>query len=625
MAKTKRPSALYAKLVSFFKSRMTRNIIFSILLVLSGLVMIMLDEGNFVRRDYLTFLDDNFVLALFEAVGVHQFNIGMASWIYFGAVFILAFVLFIGNIWSVQYVNAVTKTKRGDEGSKGKRALHTFLFNLILVVVAAAIIFGLIMYLRSVDTIDFGTFDVELFLNLLYTLLICLAVMIIIPVIIIIVIYILKWFFWSIGALLFIINRFYKDISTGSKIAEKKAQEELDEIRSAQGESMGDDINGGTAGIGGGADGKKQDKFTEKDMFFALARIDEEHAEFKQEPVNADITLEEFVRQFQAFAIQHKIYYELPVLRSFIAGMAASRLIILEGLSGTGKSMMPRMFTEFTGCRSFFAPVQATWRDKSDMLGYYSEFTKIFKVTDFLKNLYTASYYNDVNMMVLDEMNLSRIEYYFADFLSVLEYPQEDWLIKLIEPEVGQKLPARLPNGYVRIPENTWFIGTANTDDSTFTITDKVYDRAFIIDFKERFSPITSEYNSDPLHVDTATLTRLFDEAKATEAYNLTDADTEKFLKLCDFVRDRFDIRFGNRIMVQINNFVPVYVAMGGKKEEALDIMFARKVLRKLNGMYDDYIKDSLVEFKKLLTSLYGKGLFVECELLVDKMIKRLV
>ena len=77
--------------------------------------------------------------------------------------------------------------------------------------------------------------------------------------------------------------------------------------------------------------------------------------------------------------------------------------------------------------------------------------------------------------------------------------------------------------------------------------------------------------------------------------------------------------------MVQIEKFVPVYVALGGKKEEALDIMLARKILRKLDRTFNDYIKDSLIDFKKLLSSLYGQGVFVETEKFVDKFIKRLV
>ena len=117
----------------------------------------------------------------------------------------------------------------------------------------------------------------------------------------------------------------------------------------------------------------------------------------------------------------------------------------------------------------------------------------------------------------------------------------------------------------------------------------------------------------------------LFADAQADEDNRLNADDMSKFIRICDFVKDAFDINFGNRIMVQIENFVPVYVALGGTKEEALDYMFARKIFRKMSGLYEDYVKDNLLALQKLLSSVYGKGVFTETEHLIEKNIKRLV
>lgn len=93
----------------------------------------------------------------------------------------------------------------------------------------------------------------------------------------------------------------------------------------------------------------------------------------------------------------------------------------------------------------------------------------------------------------------SRVEYYFADFLSVLELDPENQAIKLMPVSTTGKLPKNLCNGCsVKIPQNTWFIGTANKDDSTFTITDKVYDRESVIDFVNRSTPTVSNFNVSP-------------------------------------------------------------------------------------------------------------------------------
>ena len=76
--------------------------------------------------------------------------------------------------------------------------------------------------------------------------------------------------------------------------------------------------------------------------------------------------------------------------------------------------------------------------------------------------------------------------------------------------------------------------------------------------------------------------------------------------------------------MNQISAFVPAYVGLGGTKEEALDIMFARKVLHKLEGRFEDYIKDGLIRFQKKLDQVYGKGIFEETEELIKQMLKKL-
>ena len=209
--------------------------------------------------------------------------------------------------------------------------------------------------------------------------------------------------------------------------------------------------------------------------------------------------------------------------------------------------------------------------------------------------------------MVLDEMNLSRVEYYFADFLSVLELDTEVWKIELMPVSTKGKLPAALIDGCsVKIPSNTWFIGTANKDDSTFTITDKVYDRAVIIDFSRRneAAGVTPEVKA--IHLGSDELINLFMEAVGTSDYNLSREDYAKFKTLSDFMLDKFEINFGNRIMNQIRAFVPVFVACGGTSAKAIDIMFSRKILRKLEGRFDDGLKAGLTKLEELVIELYG-------------------
>ena len=386
--------------------------------------------------------------------------------------------------------------------------------------------------------------------------------------------------------------------------------------------ASGVSVGGGVSGAGV-ADSKQ----SIGEIFPGLKAIDAKYAKAEEKPIaGSDYNLSQIAEGFQAFLSERcELYYDLKMMRSFIAGMATSRLIILEGLSGTGKSSLPRYFCEYVGCKAFFAPVQSTWRDRSDVLGFYNDFSYVFKETNFLKNLYEASYTpQKFNLMVLDEMNLSRVEYYFADFLSVMEYPEEDWKVTIMPAINAETAPKKLSGGAVVVPVNTWFIGTANKDDSTFTITDKVYDRAVVLEFNDRNTKVQTTASPEPIILAPNRLTELFQEAKSNSAYVLTDLDIAKFNELAEFVYELFEIRFGNRIMNQILNFVPVYVALGGKKEEAIDIMFCRKVLHKLDGRFEEYIREGLVRLQTKIEQLYGAGALADTENMIRRLIKKL-
>ena len=605
----KKQNAFWNRLVNAFKSRVVRNLVIFGFLLLSVFCMMLLDEGNYIRGQYLPGLSDNFISKLLDAANINRYNIGLETWFLFFAIISIIAVFLVANMFADKYVAKKVETnKEKFETEKKAKRFYTTQYYLITLAVAVVLLAVFIIAGGFKSFRDTST-TLSIFIDLLYTLLLCLFFIVCCAVVLVLATLLLR-------AICF----FFVLLTTGLSREPQK------------GESDGAQGEGGSGGSGGSFDGGsfttkiEENDTLNKDLFPALTAMDLAYADGIPVTESDEITLEEFTLRFQSYCCnQCKVYYELPVLRAFVAGLATSRLLILQGLSGTGKSLMPRMFSQFTGSNVFFAPVQSTWRDKTDVLGFYSEFTKTFKITDFLSDLYSASYTDKTTMMILDEMNLSRIEYYFADFLSILEYPKEEWKIKVYDPELGQRLPNHLTDGYVTIPANTWFIGTANTDDSTFIITDKVYDRAITLVFRERVNKISSNYISDPINISSEKLQELFDEAKANEKYCLSALDTERFLNICDFIRDAFDIRFGNRIMVQITQFVPVYVALGGTKEAALDFMLASKVLRKLEGVFEDYVKDELIKLTKLLNSTYGKGVMVETERIIAKILKRLV
>lgn len=360
-------------------------------------------------------------------------------------------------------------------------------------------------------------------------------------------------------------------------------------------------------------------------VFPGLCKIDTIHEIVLQEDFANDINLATLCEQFRNYlASRERLYYDMPTIRAFVAGLSASRLIILEGLSGTGKSSIARYFSDFINEKSFFVPVQATWRDRTSVLGFFNDFSKTYNETEFLKHLYEATYRaRHVNIMVLDEMNISRIEYYFADFLSIMEYPMNDWVLKIMQLPYDFEAPLHLEDGELHIPETTWFIGTANKDDSTYTITDKVYDRAIVISFSDRNEPFQVVGKSDPITLSYDYLMDLYHQAQNDEDNRLNGADIAKFKTITDQIYDSFDLTFGNRIMNQIELFVPTFVACGGTKEEALDFMLARKVLIKLDGRFEEYVKKGLEELLKLIKKTYGKGNFALSQELIERLLKR--
>lgn len=320
------------------------------------------------------------------------------------------------------------------------------------------------------------------------------------------------------------------------------------------------------------------------------------------------LDLEGLVNRFINFsASQLKLYYTKEIIARWFAGLATSKVLILEGISGTGKTSLPYAMGKFFQNDTSIISVQPSWRDRAELLGYLNEFTKRFNETDFLKSVYAASYSDTINLIVLDEMNLARIEYYFAEFLSVMEMPDvNEWKIDIV-PTSEEHDPKNLINGKILIPQNLWFIGTANKDDSTFTITDKVYDRAVAIAINKKADYIDAPFTE----AVSMTFEYLDDMFKRVQSgFQLSEMAQSGFEQLDEFIQEKFKIAFGNRIMKQIKLFVPVYMACGFTEFDGLDYMLSFKILRKFEMLNLTFLKKELDELVLLIDKIFGKDQF---------------
>jgi chromosome segregation ATPase len=370
-----------------------------------------------------------------------------------------------------------------------------------------------------------------------------------------------------------------------------------------------------------------------------------------------------------------RLYYTDNDIRAFLAGMAVSRLIILQGMSGTGKSSLPRIFSEAISGFNRLIPVESSWRDRNELLGYYNDFNKKFNAKSFTIELYrsTKKRCKEVpTFIVLDEMNLARIEYYFSDFLAILQEPDHDkWLIELVSSDM-RTLPMELPEEVkqkmrkddptvfaiwekiersrqgdlksetsdeekemltsylaklgrltgakdlidgrkIRVTDNIWFIGTANQDESTFEISDKVYDRAQVVSLNRKGVSEGKYANTEKKYISVTDLIKLFESA--INAYK-EKAEVEARLEELDAVlMDEFDISFGNRIVTQTVDFAAVFTAAGGSLEDALDYQISTKILRKVIS------SDDGEAFLELLDATKD---YKETQRLINKRIKDL-
>lgn len=418
----------------------------------------------------------------------------------------------------------------------------------------------------------------------------------------------------------------------------------------------------------------------------SLTKVD---SETETEDFRADIakrtqrtelkSLKEVVSHVKNYAgsrpVEEQLYYTDNDIRAFLAGMSVSRLLILQGMSGTGKSSLPRIFSEAISGFNRLIPVESSWRDRNELLGYYNDFNKKFNAKSFTIELYRSSKERCQpipTFIVLDEMNLARIEYYFSDFLAILQEPDhEKWLIELVSSDM-RTLPMELPESVkakmkredptvyaiweriersrqgdlkaetsdedkellteyldklgqltgakslidgrkIRVTDNIWFIGTANRDESTFEISDKVYDRAQVVSLNRKgvsegtYTPVNKKY------ISVEKLTALFQEAINSNKHR--KAVIERLDELDAILMEKFDLSFGNRIVTQTINFAGVFTAAGGTLEDALDYQISTKILRKVITSDDE---EALLELQDAVSA------YPETTRLIEKRLKEL-
>jgi len=227
-------------------------------------------------------------------------------------------------------------------------------------------------------------------------------------------------------------------------------------------------------------------------------RLSEEQETETQEV--ADNGEQTFIHDLNRVALSNQLVYDMEDLVNFHIAIKTGALVVLAGMSGVGKSQLVINYARALGLSGLdeageerkqflFIPVRPNWNDDADLIGFYDAIHKIYRpaengLVDLLIEAAKEDNKDKLYLICFDEMNLARVEHYFSQFLSILELSDDRCLTLYSEksaPEVynrNQYLP-RVPIG-----NNVFFVGTVNIDESSFQFSDKVFDRANVINLK---------------------------------------------------------------------------------------------------------------------------------------------
>ena len=206
-------------------------------------------------------------------------------------------------------------------------------------------------------------------------------------------------------------------------------------------------------------------------------------------------TDEGIIQMMDYHSTRSGLHYDIRDFINFHTSVKCGNLVILSGLSGTGKSRIVDMYANAIGIqttdadkRLLFIPVRPSWNDDSDLLGYVDLVHMVYRPSDsgfvdFLVRAQKDENKDNIYIVCFDEMNLARVEHYFSQFLSLLERPVSQRVLQLYDDQYSGKLynSKEYPSS-INIRENVKFIGTVNIDESTYHFSDKVLDRANVIE-----------------------------------------------------------------------------------------------------------------------------------------------
>lgn len=322
---------------------------------------------------------------------------------------------------------------------------------------------------------------------------------------------------------------------------------------------------------------------------FLIQILDESNSNFQDHIVDLDFDLHSFRVSLQLSGLAYHIF----LITRFSASLLTKPFVILTGLSGSGKTKLAQAFVQWI-CQDDnqyrIIPVGADWTNREPLLGYPNALKpEVYVKPDsgVLDLIIQANDQPDLpHFLILDEMNLSHVERYFADFLSVMESKEEIPLHaeKMVQNGVPEKL---------KVPSNLFIIGTVNIDETTNMFSPKVLDRANTIEFRvtqdemKNFLGNIRDINTDVLTGKGAGMAKSFLEMAASREFATADI-AEINAALVQFFGElkKTGAEFGYRTATEILRLIHQLTVLDNEltTSQKIDIAIMQKLLPKLHG-----------------------------------------
>jgi len=328
---------------------------------------------------------------------------------------------------------------------------------------------------------------------------------------------------------------------------------------------------------------------------------------------NIDEGEQRFLEGFVRYIESQGLAFPKRVIHAFHTSLKVqdiSALVILAGISGTGKSELPQKYADYIRAQLLTLAVQPRWDSPQDLQGFYNYVEKKFKPTDLMRGLYQYNRDSAMNdrivIVLLDEMNLARVEYYFSEFLSKLETRRSR--PTYLEIDVGS-LPLKDNDRRLEIRNEFLFVGTMNEDETTQSLSDKVLDRANVITFGKPKNLQLRQQNQHQNGTGRPSGYLAYSDFKqwiiSPNPQSELVENVKSYLDRANKVMEKMGHPFAHRVYQGIIQYVVNYPMVEPEAFKfALADQFGQKLLPKLRGVMIDEAHEELEELDQIITDI---------------------